>query len=153
MKKTFKTQTIVDTYRTIAEAKVTKMEDTEKFAVIKAARALKPIAADLEDFTEEARKKLQPENFEEIQDKARRFATLPDDEKKEVNAVFMAYDEAIRKCVAEELAREHEVDLEPLSSDGLGRLVASNDFTVATIISLEDMLCATPEAPAKTEKA
>lgn len=142
MKKNLTTRTIVETYRTIADAKVTKMEEAEKFAVVKAVRSLKPVATAFQDFTEEARKKLQPENFDELQDKARRFDSLPDDEKKEVNASFIAYDEAVRKCVADEMTREHEVELDPLTTEALGRLVASNDFTVATILQLEDVLCA-----------
>ena len=50
-----KTIEITNIYAVLNEAKLTKMEDADKFKVIKALRVIKPIAKGYEDFIEEAK--------------------------------------------------------------------------------------------------
>ena len=45
-----KTSKIVSVYKTMNDSKLTKMEDADKFKVIKALRAIKPISEGYEEF-------------------------------------------------------------------------------------------------------
>ena len=56
-----KTIEITNIFAVLNEAKLTKMEDADKFKVIKALRAIKPIAKGYEDFVEDAKNKLKGE--------------------------------------------------------------------------------------------
>lgn len=141
MKKLIKTETIVMAHNALKGAKLTKMEDAEKFAAIKAARALKPAAEDFSGLVEDAKEKLKPEGWDELKEKAGRFKSLPEEEKTAVNADLTAYNRRVEDCVKDELAKEREVEIAPLSEEAFGRLLSSNDFEMQTIMALQDALC------------
>lgn len=141
MKKIIKTITAVSAYNVLKDAKLTHMEDGEKFAAIMAMRPLKKVATDYGDFAKDAQEKLKPENFGEIQEMARRFGQLTDEEKLRVNSELRAYDERVEKCVRPESLKEAEVEFEPLSKEAFSRLMKSNDLTAETSLTLYDILC------------
>ena len=58
-KKEMTTNTVLSVYKLLNDSKLTKMEDKDKFIVIKAVRKLKPIAADFDDFQKDAQEKLK----------------------------------------------------------------------------------------------
>ena len=141
-----KTQKISEAYRTINAAKLTKMEDKEKFIVIKAMRVLKPISASFEEFINDAREKLKGEQFDNMQQKARQWqeegekTSLTPDERKQVNTYFNEYTQRVNECVREEADKEHELPYDRLSEEAFGRFIASNDYDVATIMELQEVL-------------
>ena len=61
---------IVNAYNVLNAAKLAKMQDTDKFTVIRAMRALKPIQADYEAAVRDAQERLKPEDFDALQKKA-----------------------------------------------------------------------------------
>ena len=61
-----KTIDIVNAYNVLNAAKLAKMQDTDKFTVIRAMRALKPIQADYEAAVRDAQERLKPEDFERV---------------------------------------------------------------------------------------
>lgn len=134
-------ETAVTAYNALKEGKVTRMESGEKISVVKAVRALKPTATGLADFVEEAREKMKPEGWEEIEKKTENFKNLPEEERVAVNKEIVAYNEAVDKCVKEELSREVEVDFQPIGEEAFGRLIDSNDFTLNVITTLQEALC------------
>lgn len=141
MKKTLKTEAIVEVYNRLKSAKVSKMEDAEKFAVVKAMRVFRPIADGFAAFVDDAREKLRPENFEEIQHKIQHVDTLSEEERNAVNAQVDAYARSINECILDEARKEVDLEFEPLSEEALSRLAASNDFDISTILFLGDALC------------
>lgn len=143
MKKTVTMETAAKAYAVLGpgKAKVTRMEQQEKIAVVAAARALKAHAAALADFEEEAREKMKPEGFGEAVEKGRRFDSLPDAEKAEVNRVFAEYSEAMEACMRGERSRVVEAGFDTLPAEAFDRLVESNDFDIDTIMTLQDALC------------
>lgn len=140
MKKTIKTDNIVSVFRAINQAKLSKLDTAEKFAVIKAARAIKPTAANFDDFVKDAREKLEPDNFAEIQEKMNDFNKLTDNEKNEVNSVVTKLNQDLQKCAEDELNKEVEIEIEALSDEIISKLADSNDFTVETILMIQDVL-------------
>ncbi|MCM1295796.1 MAG: hypothetical protein NC311_09670 [Muribaculaceae bacterium] len=141
MKKTITVIMAVAAYATLKEAKLTQMEDAEKFDTILAMRSLKKVAADYEDFAKDAQEKLKPENFSDLQDRAQRFEQLTDEEKLQVNRELQAYNAKVEECVNPEREKMTEVEFQPLSKDAFTRLMKSNDFTASTALTLYDVLC------------
>lgn len=134
MKKT--TDQIVTAYRLIAAAKLGKMEDAEKFALIKAVRQLKKVAADFDDFLKDAQERLKPEGFDAIAGKMQADKELTPEE----TAKHIKYQKDISECLKDEVARENELDFEPFSEESLGRLIASNDFSIHEILTISEVL-------------
>ena len=141
-----KTIDIVKAYRIINDAKLTKMEDADKFKVIKATRQLKPVAASFDEFVKEAQERLKPEGWDDMQKKARQWqedgdkSALTAEERREINRYFMDYNAKVEECVKEEAEKEPELTYERLSEEAFGQFIASNDYDVRTIIELENIL-------------
>lgn len=141
-----KTSEIVRAYRTINDAKLTRMEDADKFRVIRAIRQMKPVAASFDAFVEDARERLKPEGWDGMQRKARQWqeegdkTALSVEERREINRYFTDYNDRVEECVREEAEREPELDYGRLSEDAFGRFIASNDFDVKTVLELQDAL-------------
>lgn len=146
MKKT--TNQIVSVFRLINTAKISKMEDAEKFAFIKNVRLLKKVATDFEDALRDAQEKLKPDGFNEIAAKAQAAKALSKSE----NDVLDKYNKDVSDCLSDELEKEIELDFAPLTEAALGRFFASNDFAMNEIMLIGDVLV-TDYATENTETA
>lgn len=141
-----KTEIIVDAYRKINDSKLSKMDDKDKFVMIKVMRAMKPVAAAFEDFVKDAQEKLKDDEFDQMQKDAREWqekgeeCTFSEEKKKSVNRYFSDYYKKVNDCVKEESEKENELTFDRLSEDAFGKFIASNDFDVKTIMALEDIL-------------
>ena len=138
---------IIVATKLLNEAKLTKMEDADKFAAIKAMKVLIPIANEYDGFLTLTSDKLKPENFDEMQAKAQKWqsegenTTLTEDERIEINKFFADYQQSIEACIKEEIAKEIELSYTPLSEDAFMKLAASNpDWTVRQIMAVEEVL-------------
>lgn len=145
-KKEMTTDTVKSVYKLLNDSKLTKMEDKDKFIVIKAVRKFKPIAADFEDLKKDVQEKLKGENFEEMQKKALQWneegdkTTLTEDERKEVNMFFYEFNKNVKECLKEETEKKHELEYEKLSEDAFGKFISSNDFKVDDIIKIQEVM-------------
>lgn len=140
MKKTITVEFAIAAFNNLRTAKVGKMKDSEKFTVAKALRSLRPIAKSFNDLTEDIREKFKPENFDDLVKKTGeegRGSAEQDEALRELNR----YNKSVNDCINQEIEKEVEIDIEPLSEEALGRLVASNDFNLETIMALRDVLC------------
>lgn len=141
-----KTIEIVKAYRIINEAKLTKMEDADKYKVIKAIRALKPIATSFDDFTKEAQERLKGEEFANMQKKAEQWqkegekTTLTMDERIAINRFFTDYNKRVEECVKEEAEKEVSPEYGRLSEEAFSKLIGSNDWSVKEILAVMDAL-------------
>lgn len=140
------TEKVLNVYNLINEAKISKMDDTDKFKMIKIARALKPVATSFEDFKKDAGEKLKGENHDKMVEKAQQWqaegekTTLTEAERIEINKYFNDYNNKIVECLKEEAAKENELDFEPLGEEAFGKLVASNDWTLGQITAIEEVV-------------
>lgn len=139
---TIKTDVAVKAYNTVKGLNIMKLKKEDMFNVLRAANALKPIVTAFEDFVKDAQERLKPENFDELQQKAKDFDSLPAEEKAAVNKAFEEYNKNVNECVSSELEKEKEIeDYTHLSQDTLGEIVVSNDkLTVETILLLQTVL-------------
>lgn len=145
------TDAAVAAYRLLNTAKTTRLEPADHILVIRALRPLKKVATEWDDFTQEAVKRLRPEGYDATERKMTELRALPAAEQEEAvrtdeaQAAIKAerdYSKAIEDCLKDELAKEVELDLAPLGDETLGRLLASNDWTVADSAILADILTA-----------
>lgn len=147
-----KTIEIANSYTVLNEAKLTKMEDADKFKVIKALRAIKTIAKGYEDFTEDAKEKLKGDNHDEMskrgetwnkENKGKKIGDLTTEQVEELEAInkyFADYNKRIEDCLREEAEKEVELTIDRLSEDAFGKLVASNDWTCGQIMVLSNII-------------
>ncbi len=141
-----KTKQVVEVYNTLSSAKLSKMEDKDKFLVIKAMRQLKPISTAYEEFVKDAQEKLKGDDFEDIQKKAQKWqeegenTSLSLEERREINTYLNGYNNKVVECLKEEVEKDNELNYEKISEDAFGKLVSSNDFDVKTIMNLQDAL-------------
>ena len=145
-----KTIEITNIYAVLNEAKLTKMDDADKFKVIKALRVIKPVAKGYEDFVEEAKNKLKADDHDKMTEKAqawnkdnqgKKVGELTQEEIDNLNAIntyFAEYNKRVENCLKEEAEKEVELTFDKLSEEAFGKLVASNDWTCGQIMALSD---------------
>lgn len=129
---------IVDLYEVLSGAKLTKMDDADKFLVIKALRVLKPIADSFEAYKRDASERLKPEDFDSIVEKAQKWNELTEEERASINKSLIAYNNSVNKCIADELAAEVEVEYQKLSESAFEKLMASNDWEASKALLVAD---------------
>lgn len=145
-----KTIEAVKAYKTLKQAKLTKMDEADKLTVIKAMRALRPVAETYDKDTEEGRRALQDDRFDDMQQKAQKHNEAIQEKKqdgllsysdlKELNDYFTSYDKSVRKMQRELDDREQEITIDRLSEEAFGRLAASNDLTCEELETLFNVL-------------
>lgn len=142
-----KTSIIIEVYKALKEAKLTKMESKEKFAVIRIMRAVKPVAEEWDAFLSTVDEKLRGEGHEEMVAKIQQWqkegeqTTLTEEERREVNAYIMRYNREREELLHSELAKEVEVKFEPLTDEAFERFIGSNDMTVEVLGLLSEAIC------------
>ena len=142
-----KISTIIEVYKALKEAKLTKMESKEKFAVIRIMRAVKPVAEEWDAFLSTVDEKLRGEGHEEMVAKIQQWqkegeqTTLTEEERREVNAYIMRYNREREELLHSELAKEVEVKFEPLTEEAFERFLDSNDMTIEVLGLLSEAIC------------
>ena len=149
-----KTIDVVNAFAALNGAKLAKMEDKEKFTLIKAMKALKPIKNEYEDFVKDAREKLKGDNHEDMLKRVEEWRTKHNDTKpadftaaelkelNEINTYFNDYNKKVEDCVKEEADKEVSPEYVRLSEDAFGRLLTSNDdWDVEKMMLAAEVLC------------
>ena len=144
-----KTREIVEAYKLLKGAKLTKMEDNDKFNVIKAMRELRPIAEKYDADFKEAQEVLKDDDFESVSKKIGEFNAAPEAEKAnvmtkeeliKVNAYVQHFNESAEKAKKDLEEEEHDLKFDKLAEPAFNKLLASNDLTVEQIMVLDEVL-------------
>lgn len=142
-----KRSTIIEVYKALKEAKLTKMESKEKFAVIRIMRAVKPVAEEWDAFMATVDEKLKGENHEAIVAMIQQWqkegdnTTLTMEERKEVNEYIAKFNAERNELINAELAKEVEVSFERISEETFERFIDSNDMDVNVLTMLSENIC------------
>lgn len=144
---------IVNAYNVLNAAKLAKMQDADKFTVIRAMRALKPIQTDYEAAVRDAQERLKPEDFDALQKKAadwnathkdKKLTDLTPEERATldgINAAYRDYTEKVEQCVRDLAETEKTLDYTRLSQDAFGKLLESNpEWKMQEILGVADVL-------------
>ncbi len=137
---------IVDCYNTFEKTKVNRLEESEKIKILKARKAMRPIHADFEAFLKDVQEMMKPENWDELQDKARKWkqegekTTLTKEEQNEINKSLEAYLKKVDSAVKEELSKEVEISIEKLKENSDIKLLEENDWEIGKLDLIEILL-------------
>lgn len=133
---------IVDAYKALGEAKVTKLEESEVIKVIKARKAMRPIAEEYDEFFKDCQEKFKPENWDELQQKIQQWqqegeeTTLTEEERVAINKAAIEYQSKIANAIKHVENKEVEITLEKLSEDSIIKLVKYNDWPIGKLDEL-----------------
>lgn len=137
---------IVSAYKVLGEAKVTKLEEGEVIKVVKARKAIRPIADDFEAFLKDCQEKFKPENWDEVQEKVAQWqkegenTTLTEAERVELNKSIIGYQQKVDGAVKDELAREVEISVESLKEESATKMLVENGWELKKLDEIEMIL-------------
>ena len=139
-------QKIVSAYKVLGEAKVTKLEEGEVIKVVKARKAMRPIADDFDAFLKDCQEKFKPENWNEVQEKVAQWqkegenTTLAEAERVELNKSIIGYQQKVDGAVKDELAREVEISVESLKEESATKMLVENGWELKKLDEIEVIL-------------
>jgi hypothetical protein len=140
---------ISNAYQLLNAAKINKLDTESKYTVIKAIRAIKPIATSYDEFIKDAQERLKGEEHDDIVAKAQQWqregenTTLNVEERAAINEYLNAYNQRVVECVQEEAEKEQPLVITHLSEEAFGQLMASNEaWEVKDILLLQELLVA-----------
>ena len=137
---------IVEAYKMLGEAKVTNLGEAEVVKVIKARKAMRPIAEEFEAFLKDAQDKFRPEDWEETQKMLAKWqeegekTTLSEAERIGLNKAVIGYQSAINKAVSAELEREREIEFVKLVEGADIKLLSANGWTIGQLDVIDFIL-------------
>ena len=137
-----KVKDVVSAYKVLGDAKVTKLEESEVIKVVKARKAMRPIADDYDAFLKDCQEKFKPEGWDEIQKKLQQWqqegenTTLTEAERIELNKAVIGYQKKIDAALKDELKREVELNIEPLKEESATKMLVENGWEVRVLDEL-----------------
>ena len=137
-----KVKDVVSAYKVLGDAKVVKLEESEVIKVIKARKAMRPIADDYDAFLKDCQEKFKPEGWDEIQKKLQQWqqegenTTLTEAERIELNKAVIGYQKKIDAALKDELKREVELNIEPLKDESATKMLVENGWEVRVLDEL-----------------
>ena len=155
MKKlTMTTETVLAAFNVLSSAKYSKLDDVDKIKVWKITRKLKPVAEKFEEDSKDAADKMKPsDDFDERLVKAQEYArtvkqTDFDAQNLPMGAAeyskfieeFKAYQKLVNDTISDFAKKEVEVEIETISEDAFGKLMASNDWNMAQVVALDGIV-------------
>ena len=125
---------VVLAYKTLGDAKVTKLEDGEVIKVVKARKAMRPIVEEYDAFLNDCQEKFKPEGWDEMQGDLLKWqeegesTTLSEERRIELNKALVVYQKKIEAAVKEENEKEVELDVEHLVDESLIKMLQENGW-------------------------
>lgn len=137
-----KVKDVVSAYKVLGDAKVVKLEESEVIKVVKARKAMRPIADDYDAFLKDCQEKFKPEGWDEVQKKLQQWqqegenTTLTEAERIELNKAVIGYQKKIDAALKDELKREVELNIEPLKEESATKMLVENGWEVRVLDEL-----------------
>lgn len=136
---------VVECYRALGEARVTKLEESEVIKVLKARKAMRKVVEDYDAFLKDVLDKFKPEGFDryvEVYNAVRGKVKegekyLPDPEEAEAVKAVMEYDRKASLAINDEQSREVELEVEPLKEESATRILLENGWEIGRLDLLE----------------
>ena len=126
--------------QSLPAAKLSRLEGSEKFSVLRAAMALRPIRDNYLATEQTAQESLRPDNWDALVEQSEKWDTLTAEEKATHNAAAAKYNTELNNYLTEERAKTVEIEITPLDEATLGRLLDSNpDWDVQQAALLFDL--------------
>ena len=141
---------VVECYKLLGEAKVTKLEDSEVVKVVKARKAMRPIADEYSEFCKDVQEKTKPENYEKLAGLNNRAfeswrsdnSYRPTPEEDEAIKVLAEAKKKENLMIKDEDSRKVELELESykLKEDSATKMLVENGWKVGKLDLIEILL-------------
>ena len=146
-----KTKEIEETYSLISTARYQKLSDDDKVKVWKISRKLSPIAEQYSKDVEDAKQRLLPsEDFPQKLQMALKYQSLRDSGEKDlpmteeqvskIVAEWNNYNAILDKALRDRAEEKVTIEIEPITEEAFGKLMASNDWNFEQVNKLEFIL-------------
>ena len=133
-------QKIAEAFKTFNDAVITSVNDKDAVSIIKNRKEMRKHVEAYDALLKDAQEKFKPKNFDEMQEKARKWNELPESEKEELNNFFAPYQKKVDAACEPELEKEVEVTLEKISDEGAIQLAKENKWPMSKLDLLKIML-------------
>lgn len=135
-----KLKTVVIAYKMLDDAVITSVNDKDAVSIIKNRKEMRKHVEAYDALLKDAQEKFKPKNFDEMQEKARKWNELSESEKEELNNFFTPYQKKVDAACEPELEKEVEVTLEKISDEGAIQLAKENKWPMSKLDLLKIML-------------
>lgn len=131
---------IVALFNILNRAKLTAMSSADKFKVIGILRVLRPVGNEWNEFVEDAKRRLAPDDADELQELQRKLEGLEHSERRRVRAAFEEWQSRLDECLAAAVVEEKDISIEAIGESGVIALMDSNPEWSASEIELVDSI-------------
>jgi hypothetical protein len=135
-----KLKSVVIAYKMLDDAVITSVNDKDAVSIIKNRKEMRKHVEAYDALLKDAQEKFKPKNFDEMQEKARKWNELSESEKEELNNFFTPYQKKVNAACEPELEKEVEVTLEKISDEGAIQLAKENKWPMSKLDLLKIML-------------
>lgn len=146
-----RTEDIVAVYGIISTARYQKLSDEDKVKVWKISRKLCPIAEKYKADIEDAKQKFMPSTsfpeelqvavqYENLKEAGKENLPISEEEYKKTLAKWNSYNSIVNRALKELADQKVEIEMEPVTEDAFGKLMASNDWSFEQVNKLEFIL-------------
>lgn len=124
----------VSLYKTLGDAKVSVLSESDITIIVKIRKSLRAIVEDYDAFLKDCQDKFKPEDWDDIQEKINKWqqegenTSLSSEERIEINKIVLNYQNKINSAVKEELEKNINIDVEKLSEEAAVKLLKHNDW-------------------------
>ena len=148
-------------YELLSVCKINKMSDDDKLKMWKILKTFKPVYEKLDEEVKMAAEMFKPyDDYEQRLEDGKRYEVLKEKgdienlpmTEEEYNTFisdYVKYNELVGKAIEEYEKEKMTFDLECLSEESYGNLIASNDWDAQQILFLGEILVSTEEAVRK----
>ena len=136
----------VNLYKTLGDAKVSALSESDITIIVKTRKNLRAIAEDYEAFLKDCQDKFKPEDWDSIQEKLSKWqqegenTSLTIEERIEINKIVIDYQNKISSAVKEELEKDIDITVEKLSDEAAVKLLKHNDWSSNKLDELSPIL-------------
>lgn len=136
----------VSLYKTLGDAKVSTLSESDITIIVKTRKSLRIVVEDYEAFLKDCQDKFKPENWDDVQEKLSKWqqegenTSLSTEEKIEINKAVIDYQNKINSAVKEELEKDIDVTIEKLSDEAAVKLLKHNDWASNKLDELSPIL-------------
>ena len=130
---------IADIYGFLTKAKLTKMDDGGKIAVIRMMRVMKPIFTEVTTCIQDAFNAAVDDNYERMAVTVNN-PTATEGERAAANQYIARLNEVVRNSTADLMDAEADIDTKVLTQEQFEHLCVSNDWGLDVIEELEVLL-------------
>lgn len=107
--KTLTTREIINAYNVLNKLNIQKLENEEVLALLRFKKKVRPIVKAYDEFVEDARKSVIPENINEISHKMQAQRQLTSQE----SAMLIEADKRLTELLSVEVVKTHEIEMSP----------------------------------------